>query len=110
MARIVTDEVKASTTLAGLVKLSLAAVDTDNPIAVGDNDPRLGGGGGDATTVTYTPGVPADWPDPDPTTVQQALDGIAAGGIGGGGGSPNLDGGVANSTYGGISPINCGGA
>jgi hypothetical protein len=31
-----------------------------------------------ATEVPYTPGVGADWPDPDPTTVAGALDDLAA--------------------------------
>lgn len=30
-----------------------------------------------ATSVTYTPTDPADWPDPDPTNAQQALDSLA---------------------------------
>lgn len=30
-----------------------------------------------ATAVTYTPTDPADWPDPDPTNAQQALDSLA---------------------------------
>lgn len=36
-----------------------------------------GGGGGDASTVTYTPAVPADWPVV-PTLVSEALDELAA--------------------------------
>lgn len=42
-AKIVTDQVKATTAKAGLVRLSVAPADTSTPIAVGDNEPRLGG-------------------------------------------------------------------
>lgn len=31
----------------------------------------------DATDINYTPDVPDNWPDPDPTTVQEALDSLA---------------------------------
>lgn len=46
----------------------------------------LAGGTVAATAVSYTPIDGTDWPNPDPTTVQGALDALAAGGIGGGGG------------------------
>ena len=36
------------------------------------------GAGGDAADVSYTPTTPAHWTDPDPTTVQEALDALAA--------------------------------
>lgn len=42
-----------------------------------------GGSGGDATTVTYTPTTPADWPSV-PTDVQEALDTLAADAVTGG--------------------------
>ena len=38
----------------------------------------------DAPDVDYTPGDGADWADPDPATVQEALDALAAAGGGGG--------------------------
>jgi hypothetical protein len=31
----------------------------------------------DAADVTYTPGAPSQWPDPDPTTAEEALDSLA---------------------------------
>jgi hypothetical protein len=43
---------------------------------------------GDSGDITYTPTTPGDWDDPDPTTVQEALDDLAGAGGGGlGGGS-----------------------
>jgi hypothetical protein len=70
MTELITSDAHASLSNEGIVKLSVAPVDINNPIAVGDNDPRLGSGSA----------------------------------IG------NLDGGVANSVYGGITAIDCGGA
>lgn len=34
----------------------------------------------DATVISYTPAVPTDWGDPDPESVQEALDRLAEGG------------------------------
>lgn len=71
-------------TLATGGNLTSAAIvtDTDSVLIYHDGTTGhvLGGGGtggGDATTVTYTPTTPADWPAV-PTDVQEALDTLAA--------------------------------
>lgn len=42
----------------------------------------VGGVASDATDVTYTPTTPGDWDDPDPASVQEALDDLAGSGGG----------------------------
>lgn len=44
----------------------------------------------DAIALSYTPELPADWPDPDPGTVQEALDSLAAQVAGGGSGGSSV--------------------
>lgn len=48
------------------------------PISFTHTDQRLLKGFDDATQILYTPASPADWPNPDPTTAQTALDAIIA--------------------------------
>ncbi len=50
----------------------------------------------DANGSAYTPSTPGDWPLPVPKTVQEALDSLAAGGIGPGG-TPNGTSAVTNN-------------
>lgn len=75
-------------TLATSGNISSAAVvtDTESVLVYHDGTTAFvlaGGSGGDATTVTYTPTTPADWPSV-PTDVQEALDTLAADAVTGG--------------------------
>lgn len=75
-------------TLATGGNISSAAVVTDTESVLVYHDGMTafvlaGGSGGDATTVTYTPTTPADWPSV-PTDVQEALDTLAADAVTGG--------------------------
>jgi hypothetical protein len=51
-------------------------VPTAGKIEPGSFSPPIG----EATVIPYTPGSPANWPSPNPTTVAQALDDLAKGG------------------------------
>lgn len=71
----------------GSAALTLATVNGDvgtftNATVTVDEKGRVtavssGGSGGDAGDIGYTPTTESDWPDPDPTNVEEALDDLA---------------------------------
>lgn len=48
------------------------------PVSFTTTDQRLLKSQNDATQITYTPTTPANWPNPDPTTVQEGFDKLVA--------------------------------